>query len=164
MQHLFTLILLIATGLVESTKLELTPQGFQPLEIKTPNKPLDQLIQASKAWAEYYNKNGYDVSDVTENSLTIEAKIDNAYHTYNVGVKYNYDIKYRLKIVFKENKKYSLSITVKEIYTKNVLTKITTADFFTTDGKVKNDFRDAKPSLENTINKIIKSYPSFIAQ
>ena len=94
MNHLLTLILYIATASLQQTKPELTPQGFLPLEMKTPNMPLDQLIEASKAWAPYYNKNGYDISDVTENSLTIEARVENAYYYYNVGVKYNCDIKY----------------------------------------------------------------------
>lgn len=145
-------------------KLELTPEGFSPLEIKTPNQPVEQLLQASKSWADFYNKKGADVFDVTENSLTIEARVENAYHYYNVGVKYNCDIVYSLKIAFAENKIYSLKFLVKEIYAKNVLLKTTTADFFTPVGKVKDDFRDAKPSLESTVNKIVNSYIKFIAQ
>lgn len=146
------------------TKLELTPQGFLPLEIKTPNQTIDQLLQVSKSWAYYYNKNGAAVFDVTENSLTIEARVVNAFYYYNFGVKHNHDIVYKLKIVFEENKKYKLSISVKEIYAENVQLKTTTADFFTADGKLKDDFRDAEPSLENTVNRIVNSYIKFIAQ
>ena len=135
-----------------------------PLELKTPDRPLDQLFQASKSWAPYYNKKGYDVFDVTENSLKIEARVANAFYSYNVGVKYNHDIVYTLKIEFEQNKKYTLSISVKEIYAENVLLKTTIADFFTDEGKLKDDFRDAKPSLENTINNIVKSYTNFIVQ
>lgn len=164
MHHLITLIAWIAAASVQqSPKLELTPQGFQPLEIKTPNKPLDKLIELSKSWAPYYNKNGYDVTEVTENSLTIDARNENAYYYYNVGVKYNCDIKYSLKIVFKEDKKYSLTFTVKEIYAENVVTKTNVSDFFTPDGKLKDDFRDVKPSLEKTVNNIVKSYVKFIS-
>ncbi len=164
MHHLLTLLLTIVTSAFAQTKPELTPQGFLPLELKTPNRPIDQLVVLSKSWAPYYNKNGYDVSEVTENSLTIEARVENAFYSYNVGVKYNYDIRYSLKILFMENQKYTLSISVKEIYAENVLTKTTLADFFTAEGKLKDDFRDAKPSLENTINKILNSYVNFINQ
>ena len=146
------------------TNLKLTPQGFATLELKTPNKPLDQLITASKSWASVYNKKGADVSEVTGNSLIIDAKIDNAYYTYNVGVKYNYDIEYTLKIAFQDNKTYTMRISIKDIYTENIVVKTTTADFFTAEGKVKDDFKDAKPALESTINKILKSYTNFIAQ
>lgn len=146
------------------TKLELTPQGFPLLEIPTPQKPLDQLIIAAKAWASYYNKKGYDVFDVTENSLTIEALNENAYQTWNLGVKYNHDIRYTLRIAFKADQKYTLTFIVKEIYADKILMKTTVADFFLLDGKLKDDFRDAKPSLENTANRIINSFINFIAQ
>lgn len=146
------------------TKLELTPKGFVPLEIDIPNQPIDKLIEQSKEWAPYYNENGADVFDVTKNSLTIEARYEDAYYYWNLAVKYNFDIKYSLKIVFGENQKYTLTFIVKEIYTDNVPLKTTVADFFTSKGKLKDDFKDAKPSLENTVNKIIKSYADFIAQ
>lgn len=165
MKQLLTTALFFCIALSSAqTKLELTPKGFLPVEMKTPSLPPDQLIDVSKAWAPYYNKNGYDVLGVTDNALTIEAKVENAYYYYNVGVKYNCDIKYSLKIVFQENKTYKLTLTVKELYGENVLLKTTVADFFTPDGKLKDDFRDAKPSLDKTVNNIIKSFANFISR
>lgn len=158
-----TLFLFFSVGLAQ-VKLELTPQGFPSIETETPNKPLDQLIERSKAWAPYYNKKGYDVLEVTENSLTIEARNENAYQTWNVGVKYNHDIQYSLKIVFDKDQKCKLTFSVKEIYADKILMKTTTADFFTADGKLKDDFRDAKPTLENTTNRIVNSFINFISQ
>jgi hypothetical protein len=146
------------------TKLEMTPKGFAPLEIQTPNKPVNKLIEQSKSWAPYYNEDGSDVFDVTENSLSIEARFENAYYYWDLGVKYNFDIIYNLKIVFRENQKYTLMFTVKEIYTDKVPLKTTIADFFTSEGKLKEDFKDVKPSLEKTVNNIVKSYTNFIAQ
>jgi len=146
------------------TKLEMTPKGFAPIEIQIPNRPNNKLIEQSKAWASYYNVKAYDVFDVTENSITIEALNENACYYWNLGVKYNYDIKYILKIVFGENQKYTLTFTVKEIYTDAVPLKSTIADFFTAEGKLKEDFTDVKPSLERTVNEIVKSYTRFIAQ
>ncbi len=145
-------------------KLELTPQGFQSQEMQTPDRTLDQLLELSKAWASYYNKKGYDVFNITENSITIEARNINAFYSFNIGVKYNYDIVYTLKIVFEPNRKYTLNLAVKEIYAENVLMKTTLADFFTPDGKLKDDYRDAKPSLENTANNIVKSFANFISR
>jgi hypothetical protein len=142
----------------------LTPKGFDPLEIETPDKQISKLIERSKEWAPYYNEKGSDVFAVTKNSLTIEARYDNAYYYWNLGVKYYFDIKYSLKIVFGENQKYTLTFDVKEIYTDRITIKTTIADFFTPDGKLKDDFKDAKPSLENSVNKIVKSYINFIAQ
>lgn len=163
MKNVFSIALFFCiTAVFSQTKLELTPQGFQSLEIKTPEKTLDRLMELSKAWASFYNKSDYDVSAVTANSLTIEAKNENAFYYYNVGVKYNSDIRYSMKISFNADKTYKLSISVKEIYAGNVLTQKTAADFFTAEGKVKEDYIDAKPSLENTINRIVKSFSNFI--
>lgn len=66
--------------------------------------------------------------------------------------------------MFEENQKYTLTFIVKEIYIDNVLLKTTVADFFTSEGKLKEDYKDVKPSLESTANRIIKSYINFIAQ
>lgn len=164
MKHFRTIVMFFCIALCSAqTKLEITPQGLLPLELKTPNRPIDQLLELSKSWAPYYNKKECDVSEVTQNSLLIEARVENAFYSYNVGVKYNHDIRYSLKILFKEDQTYTLTISVKEIYAENVLMKTTLADFFTTEGKLKDDFRDAKPSLENTINKIVRSYTNFIS-
>lgn len=163
MKHFLKIaVLFFITFCPAQTKLELTPQGFMPVEAKTPNLPPDQLIDVSKSWAPYFNKNGADVFEVSSNSLTIEARYENAFYSYNVGVKYNYDIKYSLKIVFGEDKKYTLKFIVKEIYAENVLLKTTVADFFTADGTLKDDFRDAKPSLEKTANSIVKSFVNYM--
>jgi len=165
MKHFLNMVLffwiVVSTA---QTKLELTPKGFVPLEIEMPNRPINKSIERSKDWAYYYNTDGVDVFDVTANSLTIDAPYENAYYCYNLGVKYNYDIKYSLKIVFGENQKYTLTFTVKEISIDNVPIKTTATDFFSSEGKLKDAFKDAKPSLENTVNKIIKSYIIFLAQ
>ena len=143
-------------------KPELTPQGFAPIEFQTPNKPPQKLIEAAKAWAAYYNKRGYDVYDVTENSLSIDALKEYAYFYRNLGERYDYNIVYTLKVVFGEDKTYALTFLVKEIYAKQALTKTTVADFFTPDGKLKEDFEEVKPSLENTVEKIVNSFSRFI--
>ncbi|HEU4791028.1 MAG TPA: hypothetical protein VFS71_15180 [Flavobacterium sp.] len=143
-------------------KLEMTQKGFLPLEMNIPNQPIHKLIEQSKEWARYYNEKGSDVFDVTENSLTIEARYENAYYYWNLAVKYNFDIKYSLKIVFGENQKYTLTFTVKEIYIDKVPLKTTVADFFTSEGKLKEDFKDVEPSLEKTANRIVNSYITFI--
>jgi len=165
MKHLFKIILFFwMTISLAQPKLEMTPKGFAPLEIETPNRPINKLIEQSKEWAPYYNKDGFDVYDVTENSLTIDARYENAYFYWNIGVKYHFDIKYSLKIVFREDQKYTLTFTVKEIYTDRVPLKTTVADFFTPAGKLKNDYKDVKPSLEKTANKIVKSYINYLIQ
>ncbi len=69
---------------------------------------------------------------------------------------------YSLKIAFQDDKTYTLHFTVKEIYAENVLKKTSVTDFFSPEGKLKDDFTDAKPSLEKTASNIVNSFINFI--
>jgi len=152
----------IGTTFSQTKYAELTPQGFAPVTFETPNKTNEKLIEAARGWADYYNKKGYDVYDVTENSLKIDAWRENGYFTRSLGERYDFNIKYTLLIDFQADKKYTLTFILKEVYNKTVLSKTTVADFFTPDGKLKEDFEEVKPSLEATANRIMKSFADFI--
>ena len=145
-------------------QLELTPQGFVPIEVVLPKKSFDKIIEVSKSWTSIYNNKVADVYDVTQNSLSIGALNENAYYYWNLGVKYNYDIKYIMTIKVKEDNKYVLTFKVNEILTDHVLTKTTTADFFNADGNVKQEYEESKSSLESNVNKIVNSYVDYIAK
>lgn len=148
-------------SVASQVKLELTPEGFAPIEIPKPDKTHEKLIEASKAWAPFYNKEQNDVYDVTENSFTIDAMKDNAFFYRNLGEVFKHRIKYSLKVTFLENT-IRITFIVKEIYTNKTLTKTTVGDFFAPDGRLKEDFEEVRPSLEETANKVIRSYSAFI--
>lgn len=162
----FLTILLLFTAIQSWSQnvMEMTPNGFLPLSFKTPAKPLEKLIELSKSWAPFYNKDGYDVSEVTENSITVTALKLTACYYYNLGVRYDYNIRYTLKIVFNKDKTYTLTFNPKEFYANEVLTKTTISDFFLPDGRFKDDFKDVKPSLEITAERIVKSYIGYISK
>lgn len=156
------LFLLFSTLILAQAKPEMTPKGFAPIEFTTPNRPVEKLIEASKSWAPYYNKKGFDVYDVTPNSLKIDGYKTNAYFYRNLGETYPYNIRYTLEIVFKADGIYTVTFSLKESYAKEALVKTTVADFFTPDGKLKDDYTEVKPSLERTAENVIKSFTNFI--
>jgi hypothetical protein len=165
MRHFSAILLLVCISICKAQpKTEMTPQGFPAVELPTPNKPHEKLIELTKAWASYYNQDGYDVFDVTDNSATVGALKINACFHRSLGVLYDYNIRYTLKIVFSKEKTYTLKFSANEFYADDILTKTNIPDFFTTDGKIKEDFEEVKPSLERTANKIIESYSNFIAR
>jgi hypothetical protein len=143
--------------------LVLTPSGFDPVEIQRPAKTNEKLIEASKAWAPNYNKQQFDLYNITENSLDIDAVKDNAFYYRNLGEVYNYGIKYSVQVNFGNNT-YTVKFVVKEIYAKRTQMQTTIADFFMPDGSLKEDFEEVKPSLERTANNILKSYIRALAQ
>ena len=164
MKHFLPLFLLFSCAPIWSQPLmEMTPKGFTQISFKTPNKTLEKLMELSKAWPSAYNKESYDITNVTENSITVTALKSSAAYYYNVGVRYDYNIRYELKVVFNVDKTFTLTFNPKEFYANEVLTKTTVADFFTPEGKLKDDFIDTKPSLEATAERIVRSYINFIS-
>jgi len=142
-------------------KIELSPNGFPTVTIPRPNIPLENLIEASRSWALFYNKNGADAYEVTSNSLKIDALRKGAFSYYSLGERYSFDIRYTLAIEFGDTS-YTLKFTVKEIYTDDKLLKSTLADYFTPEGKLKEGFEEIKPSLENTVNKLLGSFATYL--
>jgi hypothetical protein len=151
------------SAIFSQEKLVLTPNGFAPVEFQKPNNTNEKLIEAAKAWADSYNRGEHDVYDVTENSLNIDALRENAFFYRNVGETYNYRIRYTLNVEFVEQL-CRITFTVKDIYARRTLTKMTVGDFFAPDGRLKEDYEEVKPSLEHTANTIVNSFISFISR
>jgi len=156
-------LLFFGTSLAAQAKFELTPQGFAPVEIQRPEKVNEKLIEITRSWADSYNKKEYDIYDVTENSMTVDAVKENAFYYRNVGEIFYYKIVYSLKLNFGTNT-IMTTFSVKEIFQKKTPVRGTIADYFTSDGKMKEDFEEIKPSLEQTANNILYSYSNFIAE
>lgn len=164
MKRYFTLLFVLSLTTCWSQEVsEMTPNGFGPMHFPTPAKANEKLIEASKSWAATYNKDGYDVTEVTENSLTVSALKKYACHYWHLGVRYDFNIRYTLKITFENDNTTKIVFNTKEFYANNVLTKTTIPDFFAADGKLKDDFKDVKPTLEATVDRMVKSYVSFIS-
>ncbi|CAM3423540.1 hypothetical protein FLLO111716_09520 [Flavobacterium longum] len=160
MKHLYMLFLLTAS-LATAQGFELTPRGFEPVEIQRPNRPNEKLIDLTKAWADYYFKQQYDIYNVTANGLDIDVYKENGFFYHNLGELFSHRIKYTLKIEFLEAS-CRLRFTVREIYAKKTLLKMTPQDFFGPDGQLKDDMDEAKSSLEKTANNALTSYMKFI--
>jgi len=156
-------LLFFGTILAAQPKFELTPQGFAPVEIPRPQTVNEKLIEITRSWADSYNKREYDIYDVTENSMTVDAVRENAFYYRNVGETFYYKIVYSLKLTFGTNT-ITAAFSVKEIFQKKTPVQSTIADYYTSDGKLKEDFEDIKPSLEQTANGILYSYSTFIAR
>lgn len=155
------ILLLFSFGALAQDKFAMTPNGFEPVEIARPRKTDEKLIEAAKAWNDYYNKQEHDNYDVTENSLRIDAMRDNGFYYRNVGETFPCNIRYSLTVTF-DKKVVRVVFEVKEIYAKRTLLKMSVADMYRPDGVLKEDFEEAKQSLEKTANNILNSFAAFI--
>lgn len=159
-------MILLAIAANAQIKIELTPTGFPVINIAKPQKPIEKLMANAKAWPILFNRNneyGHDIYDVTENSLSIDAYRENAFYYRNRGEEYQHRIRYTIKVEFGDDI-YSLTFLVKEIYYGNSLTKLSVADFFAPDGRLKEDYEEVKPSLEYSANSIVNSFAQYLTR
>lgn len=159
MKKLLPIFLLVASAAF--AQFELTPNGFDIVEIERPRKTNEKLIEATKNWAYQYNKHGHDAYNVTGNSIDIDAFKDNAFFYHNLGELFTHRIKYTMRFTFTDEV-CRVQFIVKEIYNKKTLLKMTPADFFTPDGALKEDMDEAKASLEKTANNALISFAKSI--
>jgi hypothetical protein len=166
MRKLLTLLcfFVLAIANAQPPAMELTPNGFDIIEVQIPSTSNDKLIQLSTAWAADLNRkrNGYDATDVTSNSMVISAYKKNAFFIRNNGDSFNYAIQYTMKLSFHDTY-YTMHFLVNDIYTNDdVLVKYKLPDYFTPDGDLKEGYEDLKPSLEKSVNDLALSYYNFI--
>ncbi len=160
----YILLLLISTTGVAQKRIELSRTGFPTIEVDRPaDRTNQELIEASRAWINEYRHEQPSVHTVTANSLKISAIRNNAFFYRNVGEIFTNRIGYTLAVEFRDNV-IQLKFTFDDIYERNTLKEAEISDYFTSDGRIKEDFEDVKPSLEETVNNLIDSYLSYITR
>ncbi|AWI25830.1 hypothetical protein [Flavobacterium pallidum] len=161
---LLFLVLYSCNAVTAQIKMELSPSGFNSVEGMMPNAPLVNLIETAKGWAYNYNKKSVDVYDITANSLKIDGVKENGFYYLNRGQKYVFKIKYTLAVLFGE-KTYKVTFTINEILGKDDKPQQSTlADYFTSEGKIKEDYTEMRPSLEYTASQIVGNFMEKIAR
>lgn len=148
--------------------MKLSQSGYEPIDISIPSTPNDKLIELTKSWAvERERRNPdfgkrSDITGVTENSITVSGYKKNAFFYRNLGETFIHQIDYAIKIVFKENS-YNLTFTVTQIYTdSDVPVKYNIADYFTSNGTLKEGYKELDTSLNKTVNEMVLSHYNFI--
>ncbi len=144
--------------------LELAPGGFESVTFEKPEITSDKFIESVRSWAaSFYENNsyGFDIYDVSDATISIDGSKENAFFYRNRGEEFFHRIKYTIKVELLSNS-YRVKFYVREIYTRKNLLELTPADFFNSEGKLKEDYLDAKPSLEKSVNSIVNSLADYI--
>jgi len=152
------------TVTAQPPRLELTPGGFEPVTVQIPATSAEKLIELSKNWAAETNKRrrGYDITNVTANTVTISAYKRNAFYYRNRGESFDFRIRYEMALTF-DNTSYTLAFKVVDIYAKDDnVQKTGLSNYFTSDGKLKEGFEEVEPSLETSVNDLVNSHYNFL--
>lgn len=144
----------------------LTPNGFNTVVLERPNLSDDALIEAVRSWIsnEYqHNEAGYDIYGERPNGLLWSSEMHNAFYYVNRGETQYHRIKYECSFRFDSGQMF-LDFRVIEIYTGRQATRLTPGSFFNGQGALKDDYRDAKPSLEASVNRLLRSFSGFMGR
>ncbi|GGB74160.1 hypothetical protein GCM10007424_12600 [Flavobacterium suaedae] len=146
-------------------EMELNANGFKQINVKIPETTNEQLLSLTKNWAISYNRNkdsSADITNVSNNSMTITAYKQNAFYYSNKGETFYHRIKYEMTFKFNRDS-YNVTFTITEIYLNDdSLLEYKIPDYFNSDGKLKDDYNTLKESLEETVNDIVNSHYNFI--
>lgn len=157
------LLIFSAFSTYAQIKVEVTPNGINPNQIQETIPPMtdERFIELSQMWIAEFSRGESNITEITANSLTIDAMRDNAFLYRNKGETFLHNIKYQLKIS-KNGDTYTSSIKILEIYARKVLLESTIADYFLPNGNLKEGFEEVKPSLERSLNIILNSYDRYL--
>ena len=161
----FAFFILTGTMLAQPPRMELKPTGFDPITVSIAATPNDKLIELTKSWAMEFNRrerDKVDITNVTANSMTVSAYRKNAFSYSNRGETFYQKIHYNMDIVFSGDS-YTLTFTVTDIFADdNKRLTYLLPDYFLPDGRAKEDYDDVKPTLEKSVNAIVRSHYNFI--
>ena len=170
MLKLYTLLCFITLGTANAQppELKLQSNGFEQVDITIPATKNDKLVALTRSWvAELEHRGpdqgkGYDITNVTDNSITVSGYKKNGFYFRDRGEQFMHKIRYTMKITFYESH-YTVDFKVMQIFTDNdVPVKYSIPDYFLPDGKLKDGYTELDSSLENTVNNLILSHYNFI--
>jgi hypothetical protein len=170
MIKLHSLFCFLAFGIANAQPpaMKLSQSGYETITVTIPATPNEKLIELTKSWALERERSspdrgkGTDITGVSGNTITVSGYKRNAFLYRNLGETFEHRIDYNIKLVFKENS-YNLVFAVTQIYTdSDVPVKSGIADYFTSDGTLKEGYTELDTSLNNTVNDMVQSHYNFI--
>lgn len=163
--RLLCLVMLLPVVAFGQPSLELEPSGFAPVTVTIPTTLNEKLVDLTRAWAQEYNRRndrGYDLINVTDNSITVSSYKKNAFYYRDRGQSFNLSINYSMQLTFSESS-YTLTFTVTDIFADNdKLLEYKIPDYFTTEGKLKEGYDELDTSLKKNVNDIARSHYNFL--
>jgi hypothetical protein len=147
----------------ETSKFELTKDGVIPIVINLDSISANTIYTKSKKWILESYKNPKEVlkADIENESLRINGFKSNAWFYKSLGAKQEYDMEYSFQIEIKESK-IRLTFTPGQFWADNQKVLYNYTTFFKGTGEVKGAYKDAKPSLEVTMNDLANSLVEYI--
>jgi hypothetical protein len=147
----------------EIPKFELTKDGVQPIIVSIDSFNAQTIYKKTINWVKENYKNPKEVlkADIENESVRIDGFKKNAWFYKSLGMKQEYDMEYSFSIDIKDNK-IRLTFTIGQFWGDNKKTAYDYTTFFKKDGELRGAYKDAKPSLEESMNELVSSLYNYI--
>lgn len=144
-------------------RMELLPTGFAPITVNLPATMPEKLIELTQRWAYEYNlrEEGFDATNITANTITITANKDNAFFYRERGEAFDHEIRYEMNFTFNDGN-YTLAFVITDIFSRDKRLEYNIPNYYTSAGRLKSGYEELEPSLETTVNNIVRSHYNFI--
>jgi len=164
-----TLLLLIAVLLYGASfsqvtpKLQLTPEGIEPVTLNVDGLSASEIYKKSLDWVQETYKNPDEVlkANIENKKIRIDGFSPDALSFKNMVV-VSWGVSYSLEISFKDGRcRYDYDINY-FTGSDGGRTVITYVDFYKKNGDIRKSYLPAVSSLENTINDLLLNYYNYI--
>ena len=166
MKKLFLLSSLFVSGLSysqELPKFELTKDGVQPIVVNIDSFDGQTLYKKTFNWVQENYKNPKEVlkTNIENETIRIDGFKKSAWFYKSLGIKLEYDMEYSFQVDFKEGK-IRLTFTPGQFWADNQKALYNYSTFFKSSGELRGAYKDAKPSMEQSMNDLVSSLYNYI--
>jgi hypothetical protein len=164
-KFLLSILLLTTTSLFaqDIPKFELTKDGVQPIVVVIDSFNAQTIYKKTLNWVKENYKNPKEAlkADIENETVRIDGFKKNAWFYKSLGMKQEYDMEYSFLIDIKDNK-IRLTFTVGQFWGDDKKTTYDYTTFFKSSGEIRGAYKDAKPSLEQSMNDLVFSLYNYI--
>jgi len=145
-------------------ELKLTRDSVEPIIVKTDSLTKSEIYKKALNWVQEAYKNPDKVlkANIANEKIRIDGFASNAWWYKSMGIKQSYNMEYTVEIGFKDGR-YRFEYTIGQFYIdggQKVLYGYKT--FFKKSGEIRKSYKDAVPSLEQTMNDLSLSFYNYV--
>ena len=138
------------------TKFELLKDGVAPIVVNIDSVIAATIYKKTINWVQETYKTPKEVlkTNIENETIRVDAFKKNAWFYKSLGMKQEYDMEYSFQIDIKDNK-IRLAFTPGQFWGDNQIVLYSYPTFFKSSGEIKGAYKDAKPSMEQSMNDLV---------
>jgi hypothetical protein len=148
----------------DTARFELTKDGVLPIVVKLDSLSAKFIYSKTLNWVQENYKNPKEVlkANIENETIRIDGFKKEACFFKSLGIKTIFDMDYSFQIDIKDNK-VRLTFTPGQFWSENQkVFSVGYSYFFKNSGEIKGGYKDAKPSMEQSMNDLVSSLCNYI--